>query len=164
MGIGKLSFDMSERPKKLIGELLIEDGVLTRENLQEALEFQKRNGGLIGQILISQGYITEENLISALARQLDIPYLPLQSYAINPESVALVDAEFCRKNVALPFDMDEKRIYLAMADPLNTNAVKHVEDIAHRRIHVFLSTSTEIISAIELVQTMSKNKEMKKAG
>ncbi|MCM8775808.1 MAG: hypothetical protein NC930_05610 [Candidatus Omnitrophica bacterium] len=149
---------MGEKPKKLIGELLIEDGVLTRDNLLEALDHQKKNGGLIGQILISHGYITEENLVAALGRQLDIPYLPLQNYNINPENAALLDEEFCRRNFLTLFDADDRNAYVAMSDPLNQTALRELESCLRRRVHVFISTSTEIVNILDTLYSTQRKK------
>lgn len=156
---------MAERPRKLLGELLIEDGVLTRENLGEALDYQKRHGGLIGQILISHGYINEEDLVAALGRQLNIPYLPLTNYTLNAESVALLEEEFCRRNVFIIVDHDDRRIFVAMADPLNSAPARELEQKFQQKIHVYLSTSTEIFRALDSVYLSTTRKdEMKKAG
>lgn len=156
---------MSERPKKLLGELLIEDGVLTRQTLQEALDYQKVNGGLIGQILIGHGYISEENLIAALGRQLNIPYLQISHYAINSDSVGLLDGEFCRKNRIIAFDTNERHVFIAVADPLNTAAIREIEERLKLKTHIFLSTPTEILTALDAHHTAEAYKKaLKKAG
>ena len=64
--------------KKRIGEILIENGTITQEQLQKGLEFQKTiPGKLLGKILIEMGFVTEEDIVVALAAQLNIPYLPI---------------------------------------------------------------------------------------
>ena len=156
---------MREKSKKRIGELLIEDGALSEENLGEALNYQKSNGGLIGQILISQGYITEENLVVALGRQLDIPYLPVNHYSLNTEAVSFFDREFCRKNSLLVFDWDDRHVFVAMADPLNTHSIEEIEEKTGKKAHVFISTSAEILSALSMIpQAGAPLRELKKAG
>ena len=156
---------MRERPKKLLGELLIEDGALSRENLSEALAHQKKSGGLIGQILIRLGYITEENLVVALGRQLDLPYLPLSQYAVNKDSVSLLDVDYCRRHFLIICDHDDKRIYMSTADPLNTTPIGEVEERFKRKVHLFLSTPAEIIQTLDTTFVMTAAKpEIKKAG
>ena len=156
---------MEEKPKKRLGELLMEDGVLTKEALDEALLFQKRQGGLIGKILISCGYITEENLVAALGRQLDIPYLPIQNYSLNPEAASGLEEDFCRKNLVLAFDKDDRYIFLAMADPLNEIIVHDIATRTGLKPKVFISTPTEILSGAELAfRAANRGTEIKKAG
>ena len=65
-----LLFDMTETQKRRLGEILIEDGCLSPENLQAALQYQKKEGGMIGQILVRLGHVNEDNLIAAIGKQL----------------------------------------------------------------------------------------------
>ena len=156
---------MMEKVKKRLGEILIEDGILTREDLQEALENQKKDGGMIGQILVRLGFISEENLIAALGKQLNMPYMPLMNYAINTQTVQLLNEKFSRNHMVIAFDQDEQRVFLAMADPFDSNAVSEVEKQLNLKPHVYLSTPTEIINMLDMAYSMSgPNKELKKAG
>ena len=157
---------MTGPPKKLLGELLVEDGALTRDQLREALDQQKKAGGLIGEILVSLGYITEESLTVALARQLDIPYLPIENYSLNQDAVALFDEPFLRRHIFLPFDRDEKRLFLAIANPLNDQAVSEIEQTAKLKPQVFISTRSEILNSLDIIFRVSapKNPGLKKAG
>ena len=155
---------MEEKAKKLLGELLIEDGALTRETLSEALQYQKSNGGLIGQILVSLGYVTEENLVVALSRQLAIPYIGIQNYSIDDEVSFHLSEDFCRKNLILGFDWDEKRIFIAMADPSNEGLTQEIEKRSGRKAQVFISTPTEIINSLDVIFASNKKGQFKKAG
>lgn len=155
---------MKERSKKRLGELLIERGVLSRENLVEALDYQKKNGGIIGQILIRLGYISEENLAGALGGQLKVPYLPLPHYSINTEAAQRLDEEFCRRNVLMAFDDDDKHIYIVAGDPLNEAAIEDIETKSQLRPQVFISTPTEIFNMLDLAFSAVSKKEVKKAG
>ena len=163
--MGILLLIMAQIIKKRLGEILIEDGVLTKENLEEALHQQKKEGGLIGQILIRLGYISEENLVAAIGKQLQIPYLPLSNYSINIEATQAFGEDFCRKNMMLAFDRDDKRIYLALADPLNDTAIGEVQKKTNLKAQVFISTGSEIFSMLDLAFRTSLIKpEIKKAG
>lgn len=156
---------MRERSKKRLGEILIEAGALSKEELEDALAFQKKEGGLIGQILLKHHLISEENLIAALAQQLKIPYLHLASYSVNGDAVTLLDEEFCAQHNLLAFDHDEKRIFLAIADPLDEAALEEVERRTHLKVQVFISTPTEIHEALHVAMiSHAGSKEVKKAG
>ena len=112
---------MTERVRKRIGEILIEEGLLSKENLEEALNHQKKEGGLIGQLLLRLGYISEPQLIAALGKQLSIPYLPLENYSLNTEALENFDEEFLRRNVMTVFDQDEKHVLDRKSTRLNSS-------------------------------------------
>lgn len=143
--------------------MLVEDGILTRENLEEALSHQKKEGGLIGQILVRQGYITEDNLLAALGRQLNIPYLPLMNYAVNADAVRLLDERFCKRHLLIAFDQDEKHLFISVADPFNDTAIEEIEKKVPLKLNIFLSTPTEITNMIDMAfnSTAPKNKNEK---
>jgi hypothetical protein len=89
---------------KQLGELLIERGVITRDQLDHALEVQKEKGGLIGQILVNLGYATEEAIAQAITVQYGFPYLPLNNYEIDPEVVKLVPKNVAKQFCLIPID------------------------------------------------------------
>ena len=104
---------MAGKIRKKLGEILIEDGLLTRAQLEEALVHQREEGGLIGQVLIDMNLVDEAHLVSALGKQFQIPYIPLKNYAVNPDVTDLLKAELCEQNILVGFDADSKK----MAEP-----------------------------------------------
>jgi len=142
---------MSRKIKRKIGEILIEDGLLTKAQLEEALVSQKEKGGLVGQILIEKKFVDEESLIGALGKQFKVPYIPLKNYAINPDMGAMLDADFCHENMAVAFDCDHKKIYVAVADPMNDTAVEKIRTLTGRIPQVFLARISEVLNAIYFI-------------
>ena len=141
---------MTERSKKL-GEILIENGVLGREALEEALNQQKKDGGLIGQILIRLGYISEEDLVAAIGKQLKIPYLPLGNYSVNMEVAQKFPEDFCRRNQVLAFDQNQKYVFLALTDPLNETVIDEIQKKTGLKPQVFVSSLSEISNMLNVV-------------
>lgn len=139
---------MALKVRRKIGEILIEDGLLTAEQLAEALVLQKERGGLLGQVLISKRFVDEDSLVSALGKQFRIPYISLKHHAINPDMAELLKADFCHKHLLVPFDCDSKKVYLAVGDPLNEDAVEEVRQLTGRIPQVFISRISEILNAI----------------
>src|SRR4051812_29497945 len=92
--------------RRRLGAILIEDGAITREQLDQALDLQKTVAKPVGELLISQGFINPTQLSSALARQLKIPYIPLLKYSHNPDVTKWVGKAFCIKYTVVPFDGD----------------------------------------------------------
>ncbi len=142
---------MDPKVKRKIGETLIEDGLLSKAQLEEALACQKEKGGLIGSILIEKNFVSEESLISALGKQFRIPYLPLKNYSINPDMAEFLKADFCHKNHVVAFDFDSKKIYVAVADPMNHEALEKIRTLTGRIPQVFIARPSEILNAIYFI-------------
>ena len=139
-------------PKRLVakqmGELLVEQGMLRREQLTHALQVQQERGGLLGQILVSLAYVSEESVAQALTAQYGFPYLPLKNYLIDPELVRMIPENVARQYYLIPVDRMGDSLTIAMADPLNVRAVEDVEMISRCSVQVFVSTLTEVAVAI----------------
>lgn len=134
---------------KQLGEILLERGIITRQQLQEALVMHKEKGILLGEALIALKYTTEEDIVEALTRQYGFPYLPLSNYEIAPEVVASVPVNVCKQFCLIPIDKIGKSLTLAMANPLNAQALEDVELITGCNVQSFVSTATDIKSAIK---------------
>lgn len=142
---------MSPKVRRRIGEIMIEDGLLSKTQLEEALAYQKEKGGLIGKILVEKKFVEEEALIGALGRQFKIPYIPLKNYSINPDMADLLKADFCHENMMVAFDCDHKKVYVAVSDPMNDTAIEMIRTLTGRIPQVFLSRISEILNAIYFI-------------
>ena len=134
---------------KQLGELLLEKGVLKKDQLEKALKIQKQKGGLIGTILIGLGYVTEEQIAQAITVQYGFPYLPLSSYEIDPNLVGIVPENVARQYCLIPIDKIGNTLTIAMANPLNLQAVEDIELMTNCKVQTFVSTMTDILSAID---------------
>jgi len=135
--------------KKQLGELLIERGVITHEQLALAIDYQKTHKGLIGELLVELNYATEKDIAQALTCQYGFPYLPLNNYEIDPQVISSIPEEICRKFCLIPIDKIGKSLTIAMANPLNRIAAEDVELLTNCLIQIFVSTATEIKECIE---------------
>lgn len=134
---------------KQLGQLLIEIGVITRGQLDEALKAQKERGGLIGQILVDLGHASEEAIAQALTAQYGFPYLPLENYDIDPEVVKIVPKNVASQFCLVPVDKIGSNLTIAMSNPLNTLAIEDIELVSGLCVQIFVSTGTDIKKAIE---------------
>ena len=132
-----------------LGELLIERKIITPEQLQKALDFQKVNGGLIGEILVQLGFAKEEDIAQVLTAQYGFPYLPLGSYDIDLEVAKIVPEHVARQYCLIPIDKIGNNLTVAMSNPLNSSAIEDVEMISKCVVQAFVSTTTDIRRAIE---------------
>lgn len=134
---------------KHLGELLIERGIITRQQVDMALDYQQTHPGvLFGESLIRLGFATEENIAQALTCQYGFPYLPLANYEIDAEVLASVPLSLCRQFDLVPIDKIGKSLTIAIANPLNLKAMEDVELITGCTVQAFVSTATDIRNAI----------------
>jgi type IV pilus assembly protein PilB len=141
---------------KHLGELLVEREIVTRPQVQQAVEYQKINGGLFGEVLVTLGFATEENIAQALTSQYGFPYLPLANYEIDPEVIKTVPENVCRQFCLIPIDKIGKSLTLAMSNPLNVQAAEDVELITGCMVQVFVATASDIISSISKYYSLNK--------
>ncbi|MDD5019351.1 MAG: hypothetical protein PHH75_01215 [Candidatus Omnitrophica bacterium] len=134
---------------KQLGELLIERKVISAEQLQKALEYQRVNGGLIGEILVQLGFSREEDIAQVLTAQYGFPYLPLTNYDIDAEVARIIPEQVARQYCLIPIDKIASNLTVAMSNPLNTQAIEDVEMITQCVVQAFVSTTTDIKKAIE---------------
>ncbi|MBL8012985.1 MAG: hypothetical protein JNN05_03980 [Candidatus Omnitrophica bacterium] len=133
---------------KHLGELLVERGVITRGQVQQAVDAQKVQGGLFGEVLVKLGFATEENIAQALTSQYGFPYLPLSNYEIDPDVIKTVPENVCRQFCLIPIDKIGKSLTLAMSNPLNVQAAEDVELITGCMVQVFVATTSDITNSI----------------
>ncbi len=134
---------------KQLGELLIERGVINREQLAAAITYQKEKGGLLGEALVSLRYSTEEDIAQALTCQYGFPYLPLSNYEIDREVINVVPENVCTQFCLIPIDKIGKSLTLAMSNPLNVQAIEDVEMITNCTVQTFVSTTTDVRNCIK---------------
>ena len=134
---------------KRLGELLVERNVITPDQLQLALTAQQSKGGLLGQILVSLGFATEEAVAQAITAQYGFPYLPLKSYAIDPELLRMIPENVARQYCLVPVDHIGDTLTIAMADPLDPRVLEDIEMLSRCSVQIFVSTGSEVMEAIQ---------------
>ena len=133
---------------KQLGELLVDKGVLKKDQLEKALKIQKQKGGLLGTILVGLGYVTEEQIAQAITVQYGFPYLPLQSYEIDSGLIKLIPENVARQYCLIVVDKIGNTLTIAIANPLNLQAVEDIELMTGCKVQTFVSTMTDINNAL----------------
>lgn len=133
---------------KLLGELLIERRVITKKDLDKALELQREKGGMVGEILVDLKLAKEEDIAQALTAQYGFPYLPLINYEIEPEIMETVPRNVCEQYCLIPIDKIESNLTLAMSNPLNKEAIEDVEEVTKCTVQIFVTTTSDIRNAL----------------
>lgn len=134
---------------KQLGELLVEMGLITKDQLHHSLEVQKDKGGLIGQVLVDLGYVSEEAIAQAITAQYGFPYLPLENYEIDTEIVKIVPKNVAIQYCLIPVDKIGSNLTIAMANPLNSQAVEDIALLSGLYVQLFVSTAADIKKAIK---------------
>ena len=133
-----------------LGEILIEHGSITAEQLQKALSKQKgEKDKRVGQILIELGFVTEEDIVVALATQYSYAYLPLEHFSINQDVCHLVSGELARKHSFIPIDKVGNILTITMADPSDDQAITEIAKATNCKVLAFVSTVSEIQNTID---------------
>ncbi len=123
---------------KRLGDLLIDAGLITKDQLDKVLQLQKTTGKKIGESLIDEGYVQEGQIIEVLEFQLGIPHLDLEKYRIHSEIPRLIGERLAKRHSLIPVKKDGGKLIVAMVDPLNIFAIDDVK----------IATGLEIIPAI----------------
>ncbi len=139
--------------ERRLGELLCAQGVLNETDLDAALEVQVERGGLLGEILVGQRTITERQLLAALGEQLDIPLLESIDDANVPDDlIAPLPINFAKQFKLLPIaQKDDGTVVVATSEPLAVAALDDLATLIDASIELTLSTSDEIVQAINQV-------------
>ncbi|GGA35628.1 GspE/PulE family protein [Psychrobacillus lasiicapitis] len=140
---------MKTNTRKLLGDLLVESGIIDNEQLQFALSHKNKNEKL-GDYLISENLITEQQLIEVLEFQLGIPHVNLNQYSIEPELIQLVPKELAKRANVMPLKKNKNRLLIAMADPMDYFAIEEV------RMATGCQIETSIAAKDDLYRTITK--------
>jgi len=139
--------------RKRIGELLLERGILTPEQLEAGLKAQQLTRQRLGVTLVELGMLSEVHLAQALAETLRLPTVDLTQVPVDWSAVHLLRSTFCEANALFPFTVEgkgtpTKRVLVAMSDPLNTAAVQEIEFTTGLAVSLFVSTHSQVRAAI----------------
>lgn len=137
---------MSE--KKKLGELLLSVGLITIDQLNEALEEKKHSNLRLGEILVMKKFVTERQILEGLEYQLGIPYVMLDAVAIQEEATRVIPEHMAKLHNIMPIKVTSKSLTIAMADPLDLVAMDDIQLITKLEILQQLSTEGEIQAAI----------------
>jgi len=131
-----------------LGELLIERGLIAPEDLDRALELQRERGDKLGRILVDMGYLAQRDLLSALSAQLGLPIATLTTSPSLPELEGL-SPRFLRQSLIFPVSVDEGVLTLAMADPLDFEAINAVQTFSKLEVRPQLASEQDILDALD---------------
>jgi len=136
--------------KKSLGEMLVEENLITPAQLESALALQQQQGGKLSDILIKQGLIQAEQLAIVMSIKLNLPLIDLKRHAIQPRALRLIPEDMARKHTLIPLDIVNDSLMVVMADPEDIRTIADVKAQAKMRVEVALGIRSDIERAIDL--------------
>jgi general secretion pathway protein E len=136
--------------RKSLGEVLVEENIITAEQLQNALELQRGRGGRLGDLMLNQGLLKPEQLAAAISVQLNLPLIDLKRHMIQPDALKLVPEEIARENTLIPLDVIGNSLVVVMADPEDVSVIERIMSSSKMSVKAALGISSDIQRAIDL--------------
>jgi general secretion pathway protein E len=130
--------------------MIVAENLITAEQLENALELQRRQGGKLSEILIKQGLVKAEDLAAVLSVQLNIPLIDLKRHKVQPRALRLIPEDMARRHTLIPLDIVGDSLIVVMAYPEDIRTIEDIKAQAKMRVEVALGIPTDIERAIDL--------------
>jgi twitching motility protein PilT len=134
---------------KPLGEVLVDERLLSREQLQQALLRQKETGQPLGKILLEMGLVEEKTLVEAVSKQIGLPFVDLEAPRLDPALVQLVPIDFARAREAIPVRLEGNTLTVAMAHPGNQQTVKAIAEMTGYEVTPALAVRRHLFTTLE---------------
>ncbi len=136
---------MAER----LGELLVRDGLISREQLDQALEHQKNQGGRLNSILVKLGFLKEDEIVQFLSKQYGVPFIDLSAIEIAPPVIQLIPSKIVQKHLVIPVNRVGSKLTVAMVDPFNVAAIDDITFLTGYHVEIMIASESSIRKAID---------------
>src|SRR5688572_793026 len=139
-----------------IGELLLKEKRITPDQLQEALNYQKANGGKLGFNLVKLGFVKDDELTALLSKQYGVPSINLAQFEIDPAVIKLIPAETAQKYQIIPLSRSGATLTIAMTDPTNVFAMDDIKFMTGYNVEPVVASETAVADAITQYYALGK--------
>ncbi len=136
------------RKNIFLGDFLIEQKLISDEDLRQGLKHHKESGKLLGHCLIELGFLDEKTLIDAISEQMGVHYVSLKKYNIDPDVIQLIPEEFCRNHKVFPLFKIDKKLTVGMVNPLDIIAIDSLTQITKMQIEPVVCQQQDIEDTI----------------
>ena len=152
---------MKKIQRRRIGDLLLETGMITQEQLDSVIKEQRQTGKRVGELLVEKGIITEDNILGALEFQLGIPHMNLEQYNIDYNIASMVPESVARRYTVIAVGIEEdNKLKVAMKDPLNMFALDDLKLSTKMEIIPILASEKAILNVINQTYTSAQTKNI----
>ena len=146
---------ISKLVRKKLGEILVEEGLLRDEQVQEALKRQRATGEFFGEALVALAYCTEMDIARTMVRQFGLPYIDASKYRISKEALETVPAELMWQNQFIVLDKIGKSVLVAVSGMLQGEVFEKLEKVSGSQLFLFVSTSGQVGEALKKHRPMN---------
>ena len=143
--------------KQKLGEILVNFNYITQEELEEVIESQEKSGKRLGELLVEHEYITEHELNQVLEFQLEIPYVDLSKFNLNPGLAEYLPEQLADKYKAVPLEEENNRLKVAMNDPSDLVAIDDLERAADMKIKPVIANTKDINRALGIIYSTNED-------
>ena len=147
-----------------IGEMLSKEGLITPQQLQEALTYQKQNGVKLGRALVSLGFVKDDEITGLLSRQYGVPSINLATFDIDPTVLKVLPGETCRKYQVIPISRAGAVLSLAMSDPTNVFAMDDIKFMTGSNVDPVVASEIAIEEAINRFYGSARSLTLRQEG
>src|SRR5512141_840343 len=148
-------------PVKL-GELLLKENMVSPQQLQEALNHQKTNGGKLGKAFVELGYVKDEEITSLLSRQYGVPSINLEHFEVDPAIIKIIPAETAKKYQVLPLSRSGATLTIAMADPTNVFAMDDIKFMTGYNVEPVVASESALEDSIDRYYGSTRSLELRR--
>ncbi len=152
---------MANFVKSKLGQILLDDGKVTLSDLEKAIAVQKSEGKKVAQVLVEKEIVSEEAMVDAVSKEIGVEKVDLTEIKIDKRVFKLVSQNLCKKYSLIPFEIEGKKIKVALADPLNIFAIDDVRIATGMKVETYIATKSQILKAIEINYS---NQQLNKAA
>ena len=135
--------------KDRLGEMLLRENIIDPDQLEQARDFQRNNGGTVYGALVKLDYLTEDDVVEFLARKLDRPTITLDEIDVDLDSLRLIPVGIAQKYLVIPYGQLNSTLHVAMADPTDLNAIDDIKFMTGLAVEISIATESEIRKALD---------------
>jgi len=151
--------------RKKMGEILVDEGLVKEDQVQEALRRQRSTGEAFGEVLVSMGFVSEVDIARTIVKQSGLPYIDASKYRINKDGIQTIPAELMWQNQFIVLDKIGRTILVAISNVLSQEVFEKVEKMSGSQIFVYVATTGQVQQALEKnVPVNGKLQDPKAAG
>ena len=135
--------------RKKLGQVLVEEGLLKDDQVQDGLKRQRSTGEFLGEALISLGYVSEMDIARTIVKQFGLPYLDASKYRVSRDTIGLISPDLMWQHRFVVLDKIGKTVVLAVAGVLVGEVFQKIEKDLGLQIYVYVSTSSQVEAALK---------------
>ena len=142
-----------------VGDLLVERGMITPDQLSKALDYQRASDGrkLLGDVLVELDFVTHEQVMESVADSYGLPFAKVDTSLIDPSLTRVLDIEYCRKNGVVPMFLIEGRLTVAIGDPSNVFIAEEISRLTGHQVQLVVATLDDIHTVISSMREVSED-------